>query len=72
MMVKSHASRIVSRVRLAISTLPHVAAAIVIELRRLNRARMDSAALASMQPRERRKAVKAALAAHHRNSSRCC
>jgi hypothetical protein len=44
----------------------------VIELRRLNCARMDSAVLASMQPRERSKAVKAALAAHHRNSSRCC
>jgi hypothetical protein len=53
-------------------TLAHLAGAIAIELRRLNRARIDSAALASMQPRERRKAVKAALAAHHRNSSRCC
>jgi hypothetical protein len=25
-----------------------------------------------MRPRERRTAVKAALAAHHRNDSRCC
>ncbi|MFZ0680420.1 MAG: hypothetical protein WAN07_22195 [Candidatus Binatus sp.] len=65
-------SRIVSRVRLAISTLANVTGAIAIELRRLNRARIDSAALVSMQPRERRKAVKAALAAHHRNRSRCC
>jgi len=72
MMANSHASRIASRVRLAISALAHVGVAIAIELLRLNRARMDSAALAQMQPRERRKAVKAALAAHHRNSSRCC
>jgi hypothetical protein len=61
-----------TRVRLAISTFANVAGAIAIEFRRLNRARIDSAALASMQPRERRKAVKAALAAHHRNSTRCC
>jgi hypothetical protein len=72
MMANSHASRIASRVRQGISTLANVAGVIAIELRRLNRARMDSAALASMQPRERRKAVKAALAAHHRNRSRCC
>jgi hypothetical protein len=72
MTANSHASRIASRVRLAISKLAHVTGAIAIELGRLNRARMDSAALASMQPHERRKAVKAALAAHHRNSSRCC
>jgi hypothetical protein len=65
-------SQIASRVRLSISTIVHVAGAISIELRRLNRARMDSAALASMHPRERRKAVKAALAAHHSNRSRCC
>jgi hypothetical protein len=68
----SHASRIASRIRRAISTLAHIAGAIAIELGRLNRARIDSAALASMHPRERRKTVKAALAAHHRNSSRCC
>ncbi|MGC2493493.1 hypothetical protein [Candidatus Binatus sp.] len=65
-------SRIASRVRLVISTLANLTGAITIEVRRLNRARIDSAALASMQPRDRRKAVKAALAAHHRNSSRCC
>ncbi|MFZ2064085.1 MAG: hypothetical protein WAU82_23960 [Candidatus Binatus sp.] len=65
-------SRIASRVRLVISTLANVTGAITIELRRLNRARIDSTALASMQPRDRRKAVKAALTAHHRNSSRCC
>jgi hypothetical protein len=65
-------SRIGSRVRLAISTLANVAGAITIELRRLNRARIDSHTLVNMPPRERRKAVKAALAARHRNSSRCC
>jgi hypothetical protein len=72
MTANSRASRIASGIRLAISTLAHVTGAIAIELGRLNRARMDSAALAKMPPRERRKAVKAALAAHHRNSSRCC
>jgi len=72
MTANSHASRIVARVGRAIAMLAHIAGAVAIELRRLNRARLDSAALASMQPRERRKAVKAALAAHHRNSSRCC
>jgi hypothetical protein len=72
MMANSRDSGIAAYVRRAISTLAHVARVIAIELRRLNRARMDSAALASMPPRERRKAVKAALAAHHRNNSRCC
>jgi len=52
--------------------LADVAGTIAIELRRLNRARMDSAELANLAPREQRIAVKAALAAHHRNSSRCC
>jgi hypothetical protein len=71
-MEDSHPSQIASSVRVAISRLAHVACAIAIELQRLNRARIDSAVLASMPPRERRKAVKAALAAHHRNSSHCC
>jgi hypothetical protein len=65
-------ARIVSSVRVTILTIRHLADVIAIELRRLNRARMDSAVLASMLPRDQRKAVKAALAAHHRNRSRCC
>jgi hypothetical protein len=57
---------------LAASTLAQLLGAIATELRRLNRARLDSTALASMTPRDRRNAVKAALASHHRNTSRCC
>ncbi|HKN02012.1 MAG TPA: hypothetical protein VJX23_15960 [Candidatus Binataceae bacterium] len=68
----SRASLIARSARLAISVLADVAGTIAIELRRLNRARMDSAELANLAPREQRIAVKAALAAHHRNSSRCC
>jgi hypothetical protein len=45
---------------------------IAIELRRLNSARMDSAILASMPPRNRRRIVKAALREHHKNPHRCC
>ena len=60
------------KARLAASTLVQLVGAIATELRRLNRARLDSATLARMGPRERRNAVKAALATHHRNSSRCC
>jgi hypothetical protein len=60
------------KVRLAAPTLAQIAGAIATGLRRLNRARLDSTALASMTPRDRRKAVKAALATHHRNNSRCC
>ncbi len=60
------------KARLAASTLAQIAGAIATELRRLNRARQDSTELASMTPRDRRNAVKAALATHHRNSSRCC
>jgi hypothetical protein len=72
MMAISPASRITFRVRVAISALAHVVGTIAIELRRLNAARMDSAELASLLPRDRRDAVKAALAEHHRNASRCC
>ena len=60
------------KARLAASTLAQIVGAIATELRRLNRARLDSTALASMTPRDRRKAVKAALATHHRKTSRCC
>jgi hypothetical protein len=56
----------------ALSGLAHFGGAVVIELRRLNRARIDSARFARMRPRERRTAVKAALAAHHRKNSHCC
>jgi hypothetical protein len=60
------------KARLAASTVAQIAGAIATELRRLNRARLDSTVLASMTPRDRRNAVKAALATHHRNTSRCC
>ena len=65
-------SRIASSVRLAITTFADAAGAIAIELRRLNRARIDSTEFSKLPPRSRRNAVKAALAAHHRNRSRCC
>jgi len=65
-------SRLTRNARLAVLAMVQVVGAIASELRRLNRARLDSATLARMGPRERRKAVKAALATHHRNSSRCC
>ena len=42
------------------------------ELRRLNSARMGEAELSRLEPRDRARAVKSALAAHHRNSARCC
>jgi hypothetical protein len=60
------------RTRRAISTLAQLTGAIALELRRLNSARLDSSTLASMGPRERRKAVKAALTKHHSNNPRCC
>jgi hypothetical protein len=60
------------KARLVASTLAQLFGAIATELRRLNRARLDSSVLASMTPRDRRNAVKAALATHHRNTSRCC
>jgi hypothetical protein len=72
MTATSRASGIAIRTRLAISTFAQFVGAIAIELRRLNRARIDSARFAGMRPHERRTAVKAALAAHHRNNSRCC
>ncbi|HMD04095.1 MAG TPA: hypothetical protein VKG68_02400 [Candidatus Binatus sp.] len=60
------------KARLAASSLGQFIGAVATELGRLNRARLDTTALASMTPRDRRNAVKAALATHHRNTSRCC
>ncbi len=42
------------------------------ELRRLNNARLGRNALAKLPRRERSKAVKAALEAHHQTPNRCC
>jgi hypothetical protein len=72
MIAISGTSRIARRTRRAISTLAQLTGAIAIELRRLNSARIDSSTLASMPPRDRRNAVKAALADHHSNNPRCC
>jgi hypothetical protein len=72
MIAISGTSRIARRTRRAISTLAQLTGAITIELRRLNSARIDSSTLASMPPRDRRNAVKAALADHHSNNPRCC
>jgi hypothetical protein len=72
MIATSPKSRIAHRTRRAISALEQLTSAIAIELRRLNSARLDSSTLATMPPREQRKAVKAALAKHHSNNPRCC
>jgi hypothetical protein len=72
MIAISRISRIARRTRRAISTLAQLTSAIAIELRRLNSARLDSSTLASMHPRDRHKAVKAALAEHLSNRPRCC
>jgi uncharacterized protein YjiS (DUF1127 family) len=45
---------------------------LVVELRRLNSARMGDSALSRLTPRDRVRAVKAALTAHHKESGRCC
>jgi hypothetical protein len=42
------------------------------EIGRLNRARIGSDQFARLSPRDRTRAVKAALAAHHQKASRCC
>jgi hypothetical protein len=42
------------------------------ELRRLNSARIGRNELSRLAPRDRARAVKVALAAHHKGSSRCC
>jgi hypothetical protein len=72
MIATRRTSRITHIIRLAISTLAQLTGAVAIELRRLNSARLDSSALASMPPRDQRKAVKAALTKHHSNNPRCC
>ena len=45
---------------------------LVAELRRLNSARVGIDELSRLAPRDRARAVKAALAAHHKGRSRCC
>lgn len=45
---------------------------LVKELQRLNSARMGGNELSRLPPRDRVRAVKAALARHHEGSSRCC
>ena len=45
---------------------------LVKELRRLNSARMGRNELSRLAPRDRTRAVKAALAVRHKGSSRCC
>jgi hypothetical protein len=72
MMATSSASRILHRVQLASTRLAQLADAIAIELRRLNRARIDQSAFSTMAPTARRRAVKAALTAHHSEKPRCC
>ncbi len=42
------------------------------ELLRLNSGRVGRGALKRLSRRDRAKAVKAALTAHHQNPSRCC
>ncbi len=49
-----------------------VAAELYRELGRLNRARIGSEEFSRLSARERARAVKGALKAHHRNSGRCC
>jgi len=72
MTASSRSSRINRRVQLASSTIAQVVGAIAIELRRLNHARIDSDKFSKLAPRDRRRAVKAALADHHSNTPRCC
>jgi len=72
MIATSRISRIAHRTRRAIAMLAQLTSAIIIELRRLNSARIDSSTLSRMQPRDRRIAVKQALAKHHSNNPRCC
>ena len=72
MMARSSASRVIRRVQHAGTKLAQLADAIAIELRRLNRARIEPATFSIMAPPARRKAVKAALMAHHSEKPRCC
>jgi hypothetical protein len=54
---------------LAMLTLSHE---LVKELTRLNSARIGRRELSQLAPRDRVRAVKSALAAHHQGISRCC
>jgi hypothetical protein len=72
MIAISSTSPIARRTRRAFSTIAQLMSAVAIELRRLNSARLDSSTLATMPPRDRRIAVKQALADHHSNNPRCC
>ena len=57
------------KMRPSVATLLHE---ILNELRRLNSARLGADELARLAPRDRARAVKTALAAHHQGTSRCC
>jgi len=61
--------KIGAELRRILGTLSHELA---MELRRLNSARIGREELSSLAPRNRVLAVKAALAAHHKGSARCC
>lgn len=60
------------RTRSPLARIAAVAREIAAELRRLNSARLNSAALGQLSRRDRARIVKAALAAHHRHPNRCC
>lgn len=53
-------------------TLRRMSHELVVELARLNAARVGSFELSRLAPRARVRAVKAALADHHGGISRCC
>ncbi len=51
---------------------PKLSHEIVKELKRLNSARLGKETLSRLTPRQRARAVKAALEAHHGGITRCC
>ena len=53
-------------------SLPRLVRELLKELRRLNSARLGEGELSRLAPRDRARAVKTALAAHHKGTSRCC
>jgi hypothetical protein len=55
-----------------VHSVVEVSQEMAIELRRLNSARLGEDELSRLAPRERARAVKAALDAHHAGISRCC
>jgi hypothetical protein len=57
------------KLRLQARTMLHE---VLVELRRLNSARLGSDELSRLTPRNRVRAVKASLAAHHAKRARCC